>query len=285
MTDPVVLHDVFSVVVHLAPAPVVVRVPTVLPPGVGLDKQTARQRVELDVVSWLAKQGTPVIAPSPLAPVEPVQRDGLSMTFWQFVELESGAEPDYVRNSALIADLHAALRAYPGELSFLSAAEPQTVSDGFAALATRPDLLPAADLDRARREWAILKPLVSSRAAFDAKFPGIELQPIHGDAPAYNIVTTAQGMLYADFELVTLGPVEWDLASFGPEAVAAYDQAADRLGSRRLDQRVLRFVEAVGMARTLARLAMTDQLPMLATWLAPAIDHWRALPSAKELFD
>ena len=30
--EPRVLYDVFSVVVHLAPSPVVVRVPTVLPP-------------------------------------------------------------------------------------------------------------------------------------------------------------------------------------------------------------------------------------------------------------
>ncbi|WP_406213601.1 hypothetical protein [Streptomyces decoyicus] len=48
VTDATVLHDVFSVVVHLAPSPVVVRVPTVLPSYADLDIQAARQRVELD---------------------------------------------------------------------------------------------------------------------------------------------------------------------------------------------------------------------------------------------
>ncbi|MGW7639242.1 hypothetical protein [Streptomyces decoyicus] len=48
MTDATVLQDVFSVVVHLAPSPVVVRVPTVLPSYADLDIQAARQRVELD---------------------------------------------------------------------------------------------------------------------------------------------------------------------------------------------------------------------------------------------
>jgi hypothetical protein len=44
--DPRVLHDVFSVIVHLAPAPVVVRVPTVLPRSYSAApaSQTAQQR-------------------------------------------------------------------------------------------------------------------------------------------------------------------------------------------------------------------------------------------------
>ncbi len=71
VTDPQVLHDVFSVVVHLAPSPVVVRVPTVLPSYATPDSQAARQRVELDVVAWLAEQGVPVVPPSPLVPREP----------------------------------------------------------------------------------------------------------------------------------------------------------------------------------------------------------------------
>nr|WP_278262571.1 aminoglycoside phosphotransferase family protein [Nocardia sp. AG03] len=283
--DPVVLHDIFSVVVHLAPAPVVVRVPTVLAPGSDLDGLARRQRTELDVVSWLAAQQVPVIASSPLVPAEPVRRESFSMTFWQYVERDPSAEPDYIHHAALVADLHLALRHYPGELPFLSAAEPHTIGPSFDAIAETPDLLPAADLTRARREWELLEPLVTSRAAFDAEFPGIDIQPLHGDAPAYNLVTTLDGALYADFELTTLGPVEWDLAAFGPDVAAAYDIAADRLGLRRLDQRVLRFVEAVGMARTIACLALVAEQPVLGDALAPAIDHWRTQPFAGGLFD
>ena len=55
VTEPRVLYDVFSVLVHLRPAPVVVRVPTVLPRTVAADpdSQAAQQRAELSVAGWL----------------------------------------------------------------------------------------------------------------------------------------------------------------------------------------------------------------------------------------
>lgn len=280
VTDPAVLHDVFSVVVHLAPAPVVVRVPTVLPPSSGVDGQAARQRVEVDVVRWLAERGVPVIAPSPLVARQPVQRNGFSMTFWQLVEQDESVEPDYVHNSHLVAGLHAELRAYPGELPFLSAAEPEAVTGMLAALDVRPDLLEPADLDRVRREWAVLEPMVRSRARFEAAFPGVELQPVHGDSPAANIVASVDGELYADFELVSLGPVEWDLAALGPECESAYNAAAQQRGQRPLDERVLRFVNSVGMVRALACLALAPRLPMLVEALQPAVEQWRTMPLA-----
>ncbi|MGP3991244.1 phosphotransferase family protein [Streptomyces sp. 3N207] len=280
VTDATVLYDVFSVVVHLAPSPVVVRVPTVLPSYVDVDSQAAQQRVELDVVRWLAEQGHPVVPPSPLVPQDPVQRDGFSMTFWQFVELDKSIEPDLVQNARLVADLHAALREYPGELPFLSAAEPKFVTEGLATLETRPDLVEPADLDRAQREWEILEPVIGSRAGFEAAFPGIDFQPIHGDAPAANIVVAADGELYSDFELATLGPVEWDLAALGPDCEAAYNSAAQRRGLRQLDEGVLRVVNAVGMSRAVACLALAPQLPMLVEALKPAIEQWRTMPLA-----
>ena len=78
--EPRVLYDVFSVIVHLTPTPVVVRVPTVLPPmySTAPEKQTAQQRSELRVAGWLADRGHPVVAPSALVPREPVRRDGFS---------------------------------------------------------------------------------------------------------------------------------------------------------------------------------------------------------------
>ena len=61
MSDPRVLYDVFSVIVHLSPAPVVVRVPTVLPRTVATDPgaQLAQQCCELAVAGWLADRGHP----------------------------------------------------------------------------------------------------------------------------------------------------------------------------------------------------------------------------------
>ncbi|MGZ3146630.1 hypothetical protein ACVDFE_32490 [Lentzea chajnantorensis] len=116
VTEPAVLYELFSVVVHLAPSPVVARVPVVLPHTEDLAATGARQRRELDVARWLADQDVPVIPPSPDVPAEPVQRDGFSITFWPFVPEDKSGEPDYVANSEKAAELHAALKGYPGEL-------------------------------------------------------------------------------------------------------------------------------------------------------------------------
>ncbi|MGW5392053.1 phosphotransferase [Streptomyces koyangensis] len=280
VTGPRVLHDLFSVVVHLAPSPVVARVPVVLPPTETPEALARRQQAELDVAQWLDARSTPVIPPSPLVPRRPVARDGFSLTFWQYVEEDRGRAPDYAANSRRTAALHAALRSYPGELSFLSTADPDNISASLTFLAGRPDLLAPDDVDRARREWELLEPLVRSRTAFAAAFPGIDLQPVHGDCPPANIFHSTAGDLYADFELLTLGPVEWDLATLGPELVAAYDRGAAEAGIRPLDKRVLRFVDAVGRLRGITALALAPQLPVLVEYLTPMVEPWRGMPFA-----
>lgn len=279
VSDATVLYDLFSVVVHLAPAPVVARIPVVLPNS-DPAALMRRQRAELDVTTWLAERGVPVLRPSPLVPAEPVRRDGFSMTFWELAEEDRTREPDYAANSELVAGLHAALRDYPGRLSFLSAAEPRVVADSLGQLADRRDLLEAADLDRAVREWRILEPYVRSRELFEQTFPGIGIQPVHGDSPPANIFYGVDGDRYSDFELITLGPVEWDLAGLGPDLEAAYDRGALRHGLRPLDQGVLGFVNAVGMLRAVTTLALAPQLPVLVDYLKPAVEQWRSMPFA-----
>jgi hypothetical protein len=272
------IYDVFSVLVHLAPSPVVARVPTVLPSTLDPGAQAAQQRVELGVAGWLAERCHPVVAPSPLVPREPVGQDGFSMTFWQWVEEVPDAEYDVARRCALTARLHAALRPYPVELPFLVPLDPYLVD--LDRLEGRPDLLDPADLDRARREWAAFAPLGSSRAAFEAAFPGVDLQPIHGDAPFYNVIPTSEGELCSDFEHVTLGPVEWDLVGAGPEGEAAYDAAAAQLGLRPLDRRVLRVMGSARSIQIVACLALAPELPLLVEGLRPVVDSWRASPFA-----
>ncbi|SDR25895.1 Phosphotransferase enzyme family protein [Tsukamurella pulmonis] len=276
VTDAAVLHDLFSVVVRLEPAPVVVRMPTVLPATETLASLARRQSDELAVTAWLAERGVPVLEPSPLVPARPVQRDGFSMTFWAYVE-EAAAEPDYAANAERTAALHTALREYPGELGFLATADPDGVDAHLDLLAGRPDLLPAEDVARAREQWAGLAPAVRSRAAFEARFPGVELQPVHGDCPPANMFTGVDGLRYADFELITLGPVEWDLATLGPELAAAYDRGAAAAGVRGLRPDVLEFVDAVGMLRAITALALVPQLPELAGYLQPVVEQWRGM--------
>jgi hypothetical protein len=284
--EPKVLYDVFSVVVHLSPAPVVVRVPTVVPPSYAKAPhvQTAQQRAELAVTGWLADRGYPVVPPSPLVPREPVRRDGFSMTFWQFVEQLPDAEPDMGSRIEQTARLHAALRNYDaGDLGFW-APFGTYIPEGLAELKRLPDLIDEADLERAQREWAVIAPILTSRNAFEAAFPGVELQPIHGDAPYHNMIVTPDGELWSDFELVTVGAVESDLAFVGPEDLAAYDAAAVRLGLRPLDAGVLRVTAAAGQLAMIAALAMAPQLPMLVDGIAPMIDQWRDTAPVTEIW-
>ena len=282
--EPRVLYDVFSVIVHLAPSPVVARVPTVLPRSLVADpdRQTAQQKSELTVTSWLADRGHPVVAPSPLVPREPVRRDGFSMTFWQLVEQLPDAEPDWNSRLRQTARLHAALRDYDGPLSFW-APFGTYIPEGLAELQGPPELISGADLERAQREWAVLAPVLTSRAAFESAFPGVDLQPIHGDAPYYNMIATPDGELWSDFELVTIGAVESDLAMIDAEGIASYDAAATELGLRPIDERVLRVTEAAGRLATIAALAMAPELPMLTEHLTPVIDAWRDTPPVTEL--
>jgi hypothetical protein len=274
-----VLYDVFSVIVHLAPAPVVVRVPTVLPRSMAADpdRQAAQQRSELAVAGWLADRGHPVVPPSPLVAREPVRRDGFSMTFWQYLDELPGAEPDWPLRCEATARLHAALRdCDAAELGFWTQFTTY-IPEGLADLSRRPDLIAPADVARAQEEWEKIAPVFGSRAAFEAEFPGVDVQPIHGDAPFYNMISTPSGEYWSDFELVTLGAVESDLALAGAEGVAAYDAAAERLGMRVLDSRVLALTEAAGRLAAVAALAMAPQLPMLADALRPTVDEWRSL--------
>lgn len=281
-TDPRVLHDMFSVVVHLRPSPVVARIPVVLPKGVGLDALRGRQARELAVVRHLDEGGIPVVKPSPLVAPEPTVRDGLSMTFWQYVEVQADVEPDYLASVALVPPLHAALRAYRAELPLLSPVA-SVVPSGLAYLAAHPGILPADDIARAQREWAMLAPCLESRSAFEAAFPGASVQAVHGDAPYYNLIRTPGGPLYADFEDVTLAPPEWDMAGLPPEFTEAYDRAAAKAGVRPLQPEALRAMTVARNLQMVAIMSIAPELPILESALAPLLQNWRTQPLADGL--
>ncbi|CAA0119740.1 Uncharacterised protein [Mycolicibacterium vanbaalenii] len=285
--EPRVLYDVFSVIVHLAPAPVVVRVPTVLPRSYleSPARQTAQQRSEIAVTGWLADRGHPVVAPSPLVPREPVRRHGFSMTFWDHVQEIPDAVIDPARRFEATARLHAALRGYDGHhLGFWTPFN-DYIPDGLHELGQRPDLLSVADHARAQREWSLLASALASRTAFAEAFPGVGFQTIHGDAPFHNLINTADGELWSDFELVTTGPVESDLAMAGPEGVAVYNDAAARLGLRPVHEPALRVTEAAALLAAVACLGLAPQLPILVDAVKPIVDQWRAGPSIAEMIE
>ncbi|MGW0160557.1 phosphotransferase [Mycobacterium sp. NPDC003323] len=269
-----VLHDVFSVVVHLEPAPVVARVPVVLPHSYTPELQAARQQRELDVVAWLDTQGVPVVPPSPLVPRNPVRRDGFAMTFWELADVAADHQPYAGVAIAKSAELHAGLAAYPGPLPFLVPFN-EAAPGMFDALEPS-QLLNADDIDRARAEYAALRAVLADRAAFTAKHAGVGVQPVQGDGPSHNVIRTTSGIKFSDFEDICCGPVEWDLAMLGPEATAEYDDAAAARGLRRTDPEVQRLMDAARRLQFVSCVALIPQLPLLADGLAPAIEDWRA---------
>ncbi|MEV4925945.1 phosphotransferase [Streptomyces roseoverticillatus] len=275
--EPRVLHNVFNVLVHLAPHPVVVRVPALAVAMV--EEQAAKQRRELAVAGWLADRGAPVVAPSPLAPREPVALDGRSLTFWEFVtetDPLSGVtdpaalEKRFVEQTGWAAQLHALLAGYPGDdLPVLSPLVP-AVGLTLDELARNPHpMLTAAELDRARAEYAVLEALVQD---FSACFPGARLQTLHGDSPAYNALRTATGHLFSDFEDVTRGPVEWDLTLVGPAGVEEYE----RVSGTAVDRALLDVMEGARLLQVVGALAFATLKPDLAPTLEPVVGLWRS---------
>ncbi|MFD7237554.1 phosphotransferase [Streptomyces syringium] len=270
--EPRVLHDVFNVLVHLAPDPVVVRVPTLA--LASAREQAVKQRHELAVAGWLADSGAPVVRPSPLVPREPVEFEGRSLTFWEFVseadaDESQSFEDRFAEQTGWAARLHGLLAGYPGEpLPTLSPLVP-ALKPALAELRKQPQSLTTAELDRAEREYAVLEALVGDLSAY---FPDARVQTLHGDSPSYNVLRTADGYVFNDFEDVTRGPVEWDLTLVGPRGVEAYERAS----GTRVDRALLDVMEGARMLQVVGALALVPRMPELGPMLEPVVEQWRA---------
>jgi thiamine kinase-like enzyme len=202
--------------VHLHPAPVVARVSTITALlRSPIESWLAR---EISVAEFLASQNAPVIAPSDRLPAVPHQHDGLFMTFWRYVQPLSNPLPKPKIAGQMLAELHSILRDYPGELPLL-APPLNDIPRGLERLERAGDILPISDLTLLQETYDRLLPQLSNRVG--------QLQPLHGDANASNLIPTADGLLWNDFEDTCTGPIAWDLINLDDEARAAYPNAPD----------------------------------------------------------
>lgn len=194
--DAVVLHAGSNVVVHLAPAPVVVRVMTGTA-ALHADPASWLSR-EVQVCSQLVELGAAVVPPSDELPPGPHQVDGLWLTCWAHVEVDRSApDPAPEDLGHHLRELHQALARVTVELEPLSAVE-----DELTGMLDRLDG-PRAAVWREELTSLSLQKLGAETAA----------QPIHGDASLSNLLCTTDGRrLWADFEDVRRGPVEADVA-------------------------------------------------------------------------
>ncbi|QFY06673.1 phosphotransferase [Nonomuraea phyllanthi] len=261
--DPVVLRDSFSLRIHLRPAPVVARVPTVTAFGRGRPEDALRR--ELEVASYLHGQGVPVVPPSGLLPPGPHARDGILVSFWTHVEHDPGHQVSPETAGRALAELHDALRGFPGELPHLG----PVLNEPPRLLELLDGHLPGDVAARLRDAYAGLAERLAGRPA----------RALHGDAHPGNLLATPAGLLWNDFEETMAGPVEWDLACLlrttrldGRAAVRAYGADPDDPGIRH-------FLAARALQGTLWMQLLAMRLPSEADAARTALEAWLRDPS------
>jgi Phosphotransferase enzyme family len=230
--EPEILADAANVIVHLRPAPVVAKV-AASTPEVRPEVASWLWR-ELDLAAFLTAAGAPALAPSPEIPATPYHEDGRVMSFWTYVP-SPGTRADEAVIGAMLRDLHAVLRSYPRELPVLVPL--QDIPAFLARPQTRRGLSPAVfaalavAYERLIAELAGPTAAPASAAAAPSPVAG---QALHGDAGVGNLLATADGWLWHDFEDTCSGPLAWDLAATtanprldGARILAAYGEPVD----------------------------------------------------------
>ncbi len=103
------LRDLTNVLVHLAPAPVVARVP------VTFTRMRGRSWVEgeLGLVAALARRGLPVAGPAREVPAGPHEHDGFLVTLWEHVENDPESPLDVAGVGAALRRIHDELAELP----------------------------------------------------------------------------------------------------------------------------------------------------------------------------
>ncbi|SHE75800.1 phosphotransferase enzyme family protein [Streptoalloteichus hindustanus] len=196
VTDPVVLRDGANVLVHLRPHPVVARV-AARTASVRPDGGRAWLRREAELLAHLA--GRHAVPPTDLLPAGPHERDGRQLVFVSYVEHDTGSTVDPEGLGRSLRRLHEALADYRGALP------ERGLIDEARAWLDRPDVAaPARDLAGLRAVHADVVDRLGELAP--------PTRALHGDAHSGNVLVTARGPLWTDFEDSFRGPVEWDLA-------------------------------------------------------------------------
>jgi hypothetical protein len=196
-----VLSDSNRMVVRLLPCDVVARVAS--------KDHFADADQELVVAHHLAATRAPIASPDPRTEPRVHERDGFEITFWEHLQPTSGSPTPTAYAEALVR-LHAGLRRVdvPSSSRF---------SDRLAAVvraAADQDATP--DLADGDRDLLVGRLHQLARAVEAHAVPE---QLLHGEPHQGNVVLTAAGPRFVDFENATRGPVEYDLA-WVPDDVA-----------------------------------------------------------------
>jgi Ser/Thr protein kinase RdoA (MazF antagonist) len=244
--EAVVLHESNKVTVRLLPCDVVARVAPAA-------QQNAR--FEIEIAERLAAAGSPVAVP--VSGVH--QHDGFVVTLWTWYAPAGEISPaGYAR---ALGRLHAGMRA-------IDVPAPH-VTDRIAEAQRL-----VADRDHTRALAGADRELLSETLRRGRRMIGERRTPeqlLHGEPHSGNVLATAGGPVFIDFETCCRGPVEFDLAH-------APDEVADHYPG--LDDELLRECRILMLAMITAwRWDPDDQLPdghrLAVEWLSQIRDATR----------
>jgi hypothetical protein len=192
--EPRLLSDCNNTIVHLVPWPVVAKVADTN----GRPAAPMRLRRELEVALHAARAGAPVVAPSAELPIRVHRHGDHVLTFWTYQRHVPSGEPA----AGTLHEIHRAIQTYPGELP---AFRPLPDAHGLR--------VPEPERSLLIREHTRLGTALEGRS--------VPWRPLHGDPHRGNLLVTAAGSLWIDFESACLGPLEWDLSALpGDDAEA-----------------------------------------------------------------
>lgn len=197
--QPVVIGRHSNLALRLDPLPWVARVAT---GTAGPRPGEVHALRELRLCQVLAAQGAPALRPAPPELAGPHLQDGWRMTLWPLLQVLPTA-PDPRAAGAALARCHATL-AESVPTAGMSAWAPL---DEAMRLLAMPRVTHAA----APADLALVQARLDGLAQALHAHPAA-CQWLHGDAHLNNVVATAAGPCWLDWEDACTGPLEWDLA-------------------------------------------------------------------------
>jgi len=201
--DAVLLHNSNKLALRLLPCDVLARVAPV-------SHQIAQ--FEIDLAQRLAETGSPVAALDPRVEPRVYERDGFDVTLWTYYESATPREVPPAAYADALGRLHAGMRKVDLPTPHFT----DRVAEAQHLLADR-DLTP--ELAHADREF-LADTLRNLRREIGER--GAAEQMLHGEPHPGNLLATAIGPRFIDFETCCRGPVEFDLAHAPDEVGELY---------------------------------------------------------------
>lgn len=190
-------------------------------------------RREVEVTRFLSERGALVTRPSTRIDAGPFERAGLVVSFWELEDVVAERAQPRPAGAGLAA-AHRLLASYPTDRlpTWGGFEEARQV----LARVRHGSAFDERELARLDAAWERAERIVESARSRTASF-----QAIHGDAHIGNVLATARGAVWTDWEDAFVGPVEFDIACLRSRAdllgedraaidamIEAYDQPWDR---------------------------------------------------------